>query len=181
MAYGAWSALLTFVGAFFIERLSVRESVVGWLLAGGAAAHFVASTRGGAITDAMPRRKLVAAAALAMAILFVIELNLAGSVAFAVGMFCMIGLAAGIRSPASARLGLEQLPDQPGAMMAARTAATQLGYLLGAVIGGAVIAGAGYGTFGIVLAAGMAASAGLILRVDDRQEREASLTPQPTA
>lgn len=51
--------------------------------------------------------------------------------------------------------------------MAARTAATQLGYLLGAVIGGAVIAGPGYGTLGIVLAAGMAASALLILRVDD--------------
>jgi predicted MFS family arabinose efflux permease len=55
-------------------------------------------------------------------------------------------------------------------MMAARTGATQLGYLLGAVIGGAVIAGAGYGTLGIVLAAGMAASALLILRVDDPLE-----------
>jgi predicted MFS family arabinose efflux permease len=55
-------------------------------------------------------------------------------------------------------------------MMAARTAATQLGYLLGAVIGGAVIAGAGYGALGFVLAAGMAASAWLILRVDDPRE-----------
>jgi predicted MFS family arabinose efflux permease len=52
-------------------------------------------------------------------------------------------------------------------MMAARTAATQLGYLLGAVVGGAVIAGAGFGTLGIVLAAGMAASAVLTLRVDE--------------
>lgn len=61
-------------------------------------------------------------------------------------------------------------------MMAARTAATQFGYLLGAVIGGVVIAGTGYGTLGIVLAAGMAASAWLVLRVDDPLEA-ATLPP----
>jgi predicted MFS family arabinose efflux permease len=52
-------------------------------------------------------------------------------------------------------------------MMAARTAANQLGYLLGAVVGGTVIAVAGYGAFGVVLAAVMSVSALLILRVDD--------------
>jgi hypothetical protein len=133
--------------------------VVGWLLAGGAAAYFAASTRAG-ITDAMPRRQLVAAVALLMAILFVVQLNVTGSAAFAVGTFCLLGLAAGVRTPASSGLGLEQLPDHPGAMMAARTAATQLGYLLGAVIGGGRDsghrlrharhrAGGGYGRFGM--------------------------------
>ena len=173
VAYGAWSALLTFVGAFFIETLAVREAMVGWLLAGGAAAHFAASTRRAGLLDAMPRRKLVAAVALFMAILFVVELDLAGSAAFAVGIFCLLGLAAGVRTPVSSGLGLDQLPDHPGAMMAARTAATQLGYLLGAVIGGAVIAGAGYPTLGILLGAGMAASAWLVLRVDDPREAAA--------
>jgi predicted MFS family arabinose efflux permease len=64
-------------------------------------------------------------------------------------------------------VGLEQLPHHPGVMMAWRTAATQLGYLLGAVIGGAVIAGAGYGALGIVLAACMTASALLAPRAED--------------
>lgn len=90
-----------------------------------------------------------------------------GSVALAAGIFCLTELAAGVRTPASSRLGLEQLPDHPGAMMAARTAAIQLGYLLGAVIGSAVIPGAGYGTLGVVLALGIGVSALLILRVDD--------------
>ena len=63
--------------------------------------------------------------------------------------------------------------------MAARTAATQLGYLLGAVIGGAVIAGAGYRTLGIVLAVGMVASAWLVLRVDDPLEPAAGRPAQP--
>jgi predicted MFS family arabinose efflux permease len=68
-------------------------------------------------------------------------------------------------------------------MMAARTAATQLGYLLGAVVGGAVIAGSGYGVLGLVLAAFMVASAGLVLRVHDPREatrlRVTTAVPEP--
>lgn len=171
VAYGAWTALLTFIGAFFIDRLAVQEAVVGWLLACGAATYFAASIRRSGRIAGLPRRRLVAAAALAMAGLFVVELDLARSAAFAVGVFCLLGVAAGIRTPASSELALEQLPEHPGAMMAARTAATQLGYMLGAAIGGIVISGAGYEALGVVLAAGMGASAWLILRVDDPRER----------
>lgn len=170
IAYGAWTALLTFVGAFFIERLGVREAVVGWLLAAGAAAYFLAATRTAGLTDGVPRRHVVAGSALAMAALVAVQLNVTGSPVAAVAIFCLVGVAAGVRTPAASGLGLEQLPDHPGAMMAARTAATQFGYLLGAVIGGAVIAGWGYGVLGAVLAIGMAASAVLILRVRDPLE-----------
>lgn len=169
VAYGAWTALLTFVGAFFIQHLGVGEGAVGWLLASGAATYFAASSRSGTLADRFARRHLVAASSLLMAGLLVAQLRVESD-AFGVGIFCLIGLAAGVRTPASSGLGLEQLPHHPGAMMAGRTAATQLGYLLGAAIGGAVVAGAGYGTLGIVLAVGMAASALLILRVDDPLE-----------
>src|SRR5262249_58633055 len=101
------------------------------------------------------------------AVLFLLLLPLRPWVLPAAAPFGLLGLAAGTRSPASSGLGLEQMPRQPGAMMAARTAATQFGYLLGAVAGGAVISRGGYGTLGIVLAIGMAGSAVLILRVDD--------------
>lgn len=167
VAYGAWTGLLTFVGAYFIENLGVREATVGWFLAAGATAYFVAATRSGGLTESMPRRQLVAASAAVMAVLLILLLNATGSVAVAVALFCLTGLAAGVRTPASSGLALGQLPEHPGAMMAARTAATQLGYLLGAVIGGAVLAGPGYGTLGVVLAVAMVASALLVLRVDD--------------
>ena len=91
----------------------------------------------------------------------------ARSAPVAVALFCLLGLAAGTRTPVSASLGLDQLPGQPAAMMAARTGATQLGYLVGAVVGGAVISGAGYPALGLVLAVVMATSAALVLRVDD--------------
>ena len=59
--------------------------------------------------------------------------------------------------------------------MAARTAANQTGYLLGAVVGGATLALSGYAALGIVLAAGLALCALLVMRVIDPlavQERE---------
>jgi predicted MFS family arabinose efflux permease len=166
MAYAAWTALLTFIGAFFIRRLGVSEATAGWLLASGAAAYFAASTHSAVLTRLAPRRNVVAAAAVMMAAL-IAALFASDTVPVAVAIFCLVGMLAGIRTPASARLGLEQLPGHPGAMMAARTATTQLGYLAGAVIGGALINGAGYGVLGVVLAASMVASALLVLRVDD--------------
>ncbi|WP_028930631.1 MFS transporter [Pseudonocardia asaccharolytica] len=167
IAYGAWTAFLTFSGAFFIETLGVRDAAVGWVLAAGPAAYVVTATRSGRLTGFLPRRRQVAVAALVMALLLPVLLAAAGSVASAVALCVLIGFAAGVRTPASAGLGLDQLPDQPGAMMAARTAVTQLGYLLGATVGGALIAGAGYAWLGLMLAAGLAASALLALRVTD--------------
>jgi predicted MFS family arabinose efflux permease len=169
-AYAAWASLLTFVGAFFVDGLGVPEGRAGLLLACGAAAFFASATRGAGLVAGAPRRPLVAVVSLLMAALIVVQFGLAGTAAFATVAFCLVGLAAGIRTPASSALGLEQLPGHPGAMMAARTAATQLGYLLGAVVGGTVITVAGYGALGVVLAAFMAVSALLMLRLDGRRE-----------
>jgi predicted MFS family arabinose efflux permease len=54
-------------------------------------------------------------------------------------------------------------------MMAARTASAQLGYMFGALIGGAVLAVSDFGTLGFVLLAGMGMSAVLVARVTDPQ------------
>jgi predicted MFS family arabinose efflux permease len=167
IAYGAWTGLLTFVGAFFIDTFDVRAGAAGWLLAAGAAAYFASATRSGRLVARFPRRQLVAVSALAMAVLLPLVLGTTSSVAIAAVLFCLVGVTAGIRTPGSSGLGLVQIPEHPGTMMAARTGATQLGYLLGAVVGGAVIAVSGYGALSVVLAAGMAASALLVLRVRD--------------
>jgi predicted MFS family arabinose efflux permease len=57
-------------------------------------------------------------------------------------------------------------------MMAARTAATQMGYLLGGLLGGATLAFGGYAALGIILATGLALCAALILRVTDPLARD---------
>ena len=167
IAYAAWTGLLTFVGAFFIDTFDVSAGTAGWLLAAGAAAHFTAATRTGRLAARFPRKRLVVACAVAMVALLPVLLANARSLAAAALAFCLLGAAAGVRTPASSSLGLVQLPDHPETMMAARTGATQLGYLVGAALGGVVIAAAGYEALGVVLAAGMAVSAVLVLRVRD--------------
>jgi MFS transporter, DHA1 family, inner membrane transport protein len=121
----------------------------------------------GRLVARFSRRRLVVVAGMAMAVLLPLLLANSHSLAAAALAFCIVGAAAGIRTPASSSLGLVQLPDHPGTMMAARTGATQLGYLVGAALGGVVIAAAGYRALSVVLAAGMVVSALLVLRVRD--------------
>ncbi|HKP89957.1 MAG TPA: MFS transporter [Thermoleophilaceae bacterium] len=177
LAYAAWAALLTFAGAFFVERLLVGEQSAAWLLAAGAAMFFLTASRGSALRAAIPRRGLLAGSALAMSALLLAQVRTTGSPALAALLFGLTCAMAGMRGPASSALGLAQLPEHPGTIMAARTAATQLGYLTGGVVGGAVIAAAGYQALAVVLSAGMAASAVLMLGVHDPLETESRAPP----
>ncbi len=171
IAYAGWAGLLTFVGAYFVDGLGLREGVAGWLLAAGAAAYVLAAGRSGRLAERFGRRRLVAVAGLALAALSVALLR--ADAAPAAAIFCLAGLAAGLRTPASGSLGLDQLPGSGAAMMAVRSAVTQLGYLVGALGGGVVLAVGGYGAVGLALGAATAASAALVLRVRDPREAAA--------
>ena len=174
VAYSAWTAELTYIGAFYVQTYDVRESVVGFLLAIGSLA-FLISTLG---TDRLVRRlggrrrRLVVTAALAMGSLVAVIMNVTPAVAFTVAMFFLMALCAGVRSTGSSALALGLLPAQPGAMMAARTTSAQLGYTVGALLGGVVLAVAGFGALGFFLLVGMAFSALLILRVAEPDASE---------
>jgi predicted MFS family arabinose efflux permease len=177
IAYTAWTAFLTFNGAFFIEKLGASETQVGWLLALGPATYMISATHSGSLAERFQRRRVAATSALGTAILLAVLLGGIDRLAWAAALCGLIGLVAGFRTPTSASIGLNQLPDHPGAMMATRTALTQMGYLLGGIIGGTVIAGAGYSAFGIVLAVGLVAFAALILRVEDPVVTDQSRSP----
>jgi predicted MFS family arabinose efflux permease len=163
----AWGTYLTFIGAYFIERYDLTESTAGILLALGAAAFFVTSVRGAPLLGHFPQPRQIVAMVLVMGALIALQFGTHGVMWMAVGAFFLIAAAGGIRTTVSSTLGLAQLPSQPGSMMAARTAATQMGYLLGGLIGGAVLAWRGYAALGIVLATGLILCAALILRVTD--------------
>jgi predicted MFS family arabinose efflux permease len=140
---------------------------VGFLLSVGSVAFLVATLRTARLVERVPRRPAVAVAALLMGALLVPVLNVTPAVWFTLALFSCMAVCAGVRSTGSSGLGLVQLPDQPGSMMAARTTSAQLGYMVGAVLGGVVLAVADFGTLGFVLFAGMGASAWLVLRVRD--------------
>jgi predicted MFS family arabinose efflux permease len=167
VAYSAWTAELTYAGAFYIQSYGVEESAVGLLLAGGSVVFLVGSLSAARLARRFGRRRLIAGAALAMGAMLVPLLNLTPSVGFTFGLFCVMALFASLRSTTSSDLGLSQLPRQPGSMMGTRTASAQLGYTIGAALGGAVLALADFGALGFVLFAGMAASAWLVARVSE--------------
>jgi predicted MFS family arabinose efflux permease len=170
-AWFVWAAELTYGGAFLTARHSVSESAVGALFAVAAAAFFFGSVRSAPLARHLARRRLIAAAALAMATLIPLQFNVAPSVWVSLAFLCVIALCAGIRSSAAAALGLAQMPGQPGAMMAAQTAVTQLGYLLGALAGAGVLSSSGYAGLGLLLGGGLLVSAALFTRVVDPLEQ----------
>jgi predicted MFS family arabinose efflux permease len=174
VAYSAWTAELTYAGAFYIESYGTSEATVGVLLAVGSVVFLVGSLNTERLLARLPRRPTIAAAALAMGTMLIPVLNITPSVGFTLSAFCVMALFASFRSTGASALGLDQMPSRPGSMMGARTAGAQLGYMIGAALGAAVLAMADFGTLGFVLFAGMAWSALLILGVSDpRAERAA--------
>jgi predicted MFS family arabinose efflux permease len=167
VAYSAWTAELTYAGAFYIESYGTSEATVGVLLAAGSIVFLVASLNTERLLVRLPRRTTIAVAALLMGTMLIPVLNVTPSVGFTVGAFCVMAMFAAFRSTGASALGLDQMPSRPGSMMGARTASAQLGYMIGAALGGAVLAIADFGTLGFVLFAGMASSALLILGVTD--------------
>jgi predicted MFS family arabinose efflux permease len=54
-------------------------------------------------------------------------------------------------------------------MMAARTGAVQIGYLIGAFLGGVIVDSAGFDGLGVLMVVGMAASAAVMAGVPSRR------------
>ena len=175
VAYSAWTAELTYAGAFYIESYGVGEATVGVLLAVGSVVFLISSLNTSRLTSRLPRKPLLVASALGMGLMLIPVLNVAPAVWVTLAFFCVLAVLAGVRSTGSSSLGLELLPASPGSMMGARTASAQLGYMVGAAGGSAVLAVAGFGELGFVLFAGMAFSALLLARVGPPSPRQASL------
>jgi predicted MFS family arabinose efflux permease len=167
ISFFAWGTYLTFIGAYFIQVYEVGESATGIVLALGAGAFFATSVRGARLLDRLSRPRVVAVTVLVMAALIALQFGTDGLVWIGLCVFFLCAAAGGVRSAVASALGLAQLPNQPGSMMAARTAAIQMGYLLGGLIGGATLALGGYAALGIALATGLILGAALVLRVTD--------------
>jgi predicted MFS family arabinose efflux permease len=168
VAYSVWTSELTYIGAFYVKEYGVGESVVGLLLAVGSFAFLISTLSTDRLVGRVgSRRPLVVAGALSMGTLAAVIFNVTPSVAFTLVLFFLMALCGGIRATSSSALALSQLPSQPGSMMAARTSAAQFGYMVGALLGGVVLAVSDFGTLGFVLLGGLGLSALLVLRVHE--------------
>ncbi len=167
VAYSAWTAELTYAGAFYVREYGVSETEVGLLLAAGSVVFLATSLNARRLNHRYGRRRLVVGASIGMGLMLIPVLNVAPSALVTLGFFTVLAVFAAVRSTGSSTMGLEQLPGRPGSMMGARTASAQLGYMLGAAGGGLVLAVSDFGTLGFVLFTGMLFAAYLISRVRD--------------
>lgn len=183
VGYSAWTAELTYAAAFYVERYGTGLTTVGVLLAIGSLVFLVTSLNFARVTARTARKPLLVASAFGMGVMLVPILNWAPSVLVTLGLFCVLAFLAGVRLTGSSALGLDLLPARPGAMMGARTASAQLGYVVGAAGGALVIAVAGFGTLGFVLFVGMSLSALVLAGVHDpaghRPRELAQPMPEP--
>jgi len=180
VAYAAWTAELTYAGAFYVRTYGVEESAVGFLLAIGSLCFLAATLTTASLTERVRRKPMIVVSGLGMGVLLIPLLNVTPTIWFTIAVFCPMAVFAGLRSTGASSLGLAQMPGHAGSMMGARTASAQLGYMIGAALGAAVLAITDFGTLGFVLFAGMAFSALLIAGVRDPHETPSPhVVPQP--
>ena len=158
LAYSAWGGTVTFAGALMIESYEPSRAFVGLLLAAAAAAYFPGNMLARRRVDRAPRR-LLALLGVGLAVSLAVFGAARPGLWFSVAMFALIVMLAGGRTLAGSTAGLEAAPCDPVAAMSIRAAATQLGILAGAAIGGAALAAGGYGLLGAVLSLFFAAGA----------------------
>ncbi len=174
LAYGAWTGELTFAGAFYIQTYGVSESTVGILLSIPSLAFLLLSPRVAGVTDRFGLKPVIVVGGVGMGALILLAFTVTPSVPFTVALICLVAVFAALRLNGSSTLGLGQLPQQPGSMMAARTASAQLGYVIGAVAGGVVLAVGGFGLLGLILFAGLLVSTVVVWGVTDPREEALS-------
>ena len=151
MAYAGWGGTLVYAGSLLADSYDLSAAAVAPLLALAAAAYFPAAFAG--------RRRLggdvgrvLASLALALAAGSLLFGVLRLSAAFSVAIFALLVLTAGARTVIGSAVGVRTLPHHTVSVGAMRSVATQLGYLLGAAVGGVALDIGGYTALGIALA-----------------------------
>lgn len=172
LAFAVWTGEITYIAAFYSEEFSLSEAVVGILLPLGSLAFMVGSTTANRLGERWSRRALLIASTLAMGLIAAALFNFHPLLAVTLALAITMGIAAGLRAAGSSTLALDQLPDKPGAMMAARTGAVQIGYLVGAFTGGMIVDSSGFGALGAFMIVGMAASAIVMAGVPSRSAED---------
>ena len=151
LAYAAWSGVLVFAGALFVESYGTSPSTVGVALAAGAAAYIPGTFAAQRAPIQRSRPLLAAVSLLLAAIVVVFGVVRAGALqsALAFGALCFLS---GARTFLGSAVGLDLAPGTGSPAMPVRAAAAQLGWIVGAGAGGAALSTGGYPALSTVLA-----------------------------
>ena len=150
-AYSAWAGTLVFIGALFVESYGLSSGETGLVLGAGALVLIPGNLLFRRWVDDHGRALLVALA-LGAAVTVAVLGAFRPSTWFSLAAFSVLAFLAGGRTLAGAATGLDLVPELVLGVTGIRTAALQLGYFLGAAVGGLALAAGGYRALGLALA-----------------------------
>lgn len=148
LAYAAWSGVLVYSGALFVESYGTSLVAVGVALGVGAAAYIPGTFLAQRVIATRGRPLLAATGALLAPCVVAFGVLRLGTVTSAIGFGVLCFLAGG-RTYLGSAVGLELAGDGHAATMSVRAAAAQVGWILGAGAGGAALAIGGYSALGL--------------------------------
>ena len=152
LAYSAWAGSLVFIGALFVESYGLSLSTTGLLLGAGALVYLPGNLLFRGLVDEHGTKLLVGLAVGAAATVAVLG-AVRPSAWFSLLVFSLLSFLAGGRTLAGSARGLDLAPELRLGVTGVRTAAIQLGYFVGAAVGGLALAGGGYTALGLAFAA----------------------------
>jgi predicted MFS family arabinose efflux permease/ribosomal protein S18 acetylase RimI-like enzyme len=149
LANSAWAGTLVFSGALLTERYGLSTAATGVALAAVAVAYLAGNQRAGAAVGGNAKRTMLACS-LGAALLVALTWAFTPSVALTLAVFAASGAVVAARTVAGTVYGFEAAGDLGREVGTARAVTTQLGYLLGALAGGASLAVGGFALLGVV-------------------------------
>ena len=156
-ANAAWAGTLVFSGALLTEEYGMSTTATGVALAAVAVAYLIGNRRAGRMSAAGARRAMLACS-IAAAIGVVLTLGVTISVAVTLVLFALSGAMVATRTVAGTVFGFSVAGDLGREVGTIRAVTTQLGYLLGALVGGAALAVGGFALLGVAVGALFVAS-----------------------
>jgi predicted MFS family arabinose efflux permease len=151
LANAAWAGVLTYAGALLLGSYDVSPGAVAAGL-GAAAAAMVPGTFTARRSAARPARRRLASLTLVQAGGALALGAARPAVVASLVVLAAMAFVNGRRSMVAGALGMDAAPQDPIAPMAMRAAANQLGYLLGAALGGLALALGGFTALGAAFA-----------------------------
>jgi predicted MFS family arabinose efflux permease len=150
LANSAWTGTLVYSGALFTETHGASPATTGVLLSLAAAAYVAGNTTFRRRIGGDPTSLLVRLA-LGLAVLIAAFGTVRTGIAVSAAIFSAAAFLAGARTLIGNSVGLGVPPRHRLALMAARSATLQLGYLIGAATAGGALALGGYEALGVAL------------------------------
>jgi DHA1 family inner membrane transport protein len=156
-ANSAWAGMLVYSGALFREIYGTSSMATGIALAIVAAAYLTGNRLGGQMRPGRARWTMLHAsvvAALAIALTWAVTRSLALTLVF----FCVASVVTAARTVAATVYGFSVAGDLRHEIGAIRAATTQLGYLIGSLVGGIAITVGGFGLLSLACGGLLAAA-----------------------